>query len=135
MQPAIAANSNAAPNHAAARRPIWSTPRAVAKKKPQITAGTSAATDASPKNCMADVGDHRAGIAHRVGDRIVGGVAEARIVDIPGAQRGERESDACQQRHAGGPAGLPAREGAKAAIVVVGQMESAESPERMPQTP
>ena len=51
MQPAIAANSNAAPNHAAARRPIWSTPRAVAKKKPQITAGTSAATDASPKNC------------------------------------------------------------------------------------
>ena len=53
MQPAIAANSSAAPNHAAARLGRLSTPRAVAKRKPQITAGTSAATDDRPKNCMA----------------------------------------------------------------------------------
>ena len=134
MQPAIAANSSAAPNQAAARLAMLSTPRAVAKKKPQITAGTSAATEDRPKNCMARSENDRAGIAHRVGDRIVGGVAEARIVDVPGAERGEREGDAGQQRQAGGPAGLPAREGAQAAIVV-GQSRGAESPERMPQTP
>ena len=32
---------------------IRSTPRAVTKKKPQMTAGTSAATADRPKNCMA----------------------------------------------------------------------------------
>ncbi|WP_437344196.1 hypothetical protein [Mesorhizobium marinum] len=52
-QPAMAANSIAAPSHAAARFGRLSTPRAVTKKKPQMTPGTSAATDESPRNCMA----------------------------------------------------------------------------------
>ena len=53
MQPAIAANSSAAPNQAAARLPKRSTPRPLANSKPQMTAGTRAATEERPKNCMA----------------------------------------------------------------------------------
>ena len=60
--------------------PCRSTPRPLASAKPQITAGTRAATDDRPKNCMARSEKTAPGIAHRVGDEIVGGVAEARIV-------------------------------------------------------
>ena len=53
VQPAIAASRSAAPNQAAPRLPMLSTPRAVTKKNPQATAGTTAATADRPKNCMA----------------------------------------------------------------------------------
>ena len=60
-QPAIAANSSAAPNQAAARLRMPSTPRAVVSRKPQITAGTRAATDDKAEELHGEVGEHRAG--------------------------------------------------------------------------
>ena len=49
---------------------------------------------------------------------IVGGVAEARIGDVPGAKAASAKATPANSASAGGPAGLPARECVEAAIVV-----------------
>ncbi len=60
------------------------------------------------------VGHHRAGIAHGVGDDIVGGVAEGRVGDVPRPEAGEAE----RRRREGGeprrPRRLPPHEAAQA---------------------
>ncbi len=58
-----------------------------------------------------EIGKHRARIAHRVGDEVVGGVAEARVGDVPRAEARQSEGDDAQQRQARGAAELAAQEG------------------------
>ena len=57
-----------------------------------------------------EVGKDRARIAHRIGDGVVGGMAEAGIGDVPGAEAGQREGDAREKPEPGQPAGLAAQE-------------------------
>ena len=113
-QPAIAAESSDAPNHARARRGMRSTPRAVAKKNAPDHRRHQRGDRGQAEELHGEIGEHRAGIAHGVGDRVVGGVAEARIGDVPRAKAGEAEGDGGQKRQARRPADLPARECLKA---------------------
>ena len=83
-----------------------------------MTAGTSAATQAQAEELHGEVGKHGARIAHGIGDRAVGGMAEARVGHVPGAQAGQREGDAGKKPDAGDAACLATQEGldAKAGI-------------------
>ena len=74
-----------------------------------------------------EVGENRACIAHGVGDGVVGGVAEARIGDVPCGQAGDAERHRRKQAGADDAPDLAAREGADA-MARIGQRERCRCP-------
>ena len=112
-QPAIAAKSSAAPNQAAARLGRLSTPRAVAKKQAPDHRRRERGDGREAEELHREVGKHRTRIAHRVGNRRVGSMAEARVGDVPGAEAGKAEGDDGKKTEARQAPGLAAQEGLK----------------------
>ena len=87
MQPAIAAAQQRAAEPGDARGAHGrSMPRPLASRTAPDDGRHQRRDRRQAEELHGEVGEHRAGIAHRVGHRIVGGVAEARIGDVPGAE-------------------------------------------------
>ena len=63
-----------------------------------------------------EIGEDRTGIAHGVGDWIIGGMAEARVGDVPGRKRGHLHRDQRQQRQTTEARRLTLDEGKDAAV-------------------
>ena len=112
-QPAIAAKRSAAPNQAAARlRQIVDAARGGEEKAPDHRR-RERGDGRKAEELHRQVGKDCARIAHRVGDRRIGGMAETRVGDVPGAEAGKPEGDGSKKAEACKAPGLAAQESLK----------------------